>query len=139
MQARQLIEKMKISQPTLSRALRQLGDDLVRFGAGPSIQYALRDTWRRFRSAPVHRITDEGRVQPLGELIPVRPDGFVMVQTDNVSLHSDGLPWWLFDMRPQGYLGRAWASTHAVGLGLAANPEQWSDADVVRALLAQGS
>lgn len=61
-----------------------------------------------------------------------------MVQTDNVSLHSDGLPWWLFDMRPQGYLGRAWASTHAVGLGLAANPEQWSDADVVRALLAQG-
>ena len=37
MQARQLIEKMKISQPTLSRALRQLGDDLVRFGAGPSI------------------------------------------------------------------------------------------------------
>ena len=138
MQARQLIEKMNISQPTLSRALRQLGDDLVRFGAGPSIQYALRDTWRRFSSAPVYRITGEGRVQPLGELIPVRPDGFVMVQTDNVSLHSNGLPWWLFDMRPQGYLGRAWASTHAVGLGLAANPEQWSDADVVRALLAQG-
>jgi hypothetical protein len=61
-----------------------------------------------------------------------------MVQTNNVSLHSDGLPWWLFDMRPQGYLGRAYASTYAADLGLPANPEQWADSDVVRALLAHG-
>ena len=61
-----------------------------------------------------------------------------MVQADHKSFHSDGLPWWLFDMRPQGYLGRAYASTYASGLGLPANPEQWADADVVRALLAQG-
>jgi hypothetical protein len=32
-----------------------------------------------------------------------------MVQADGVALHSDRLPWWLFDMRPQGYLGRACA------------------------------
>ena len=138
MQSRQMTEKMDISQPTLSRVLRTLGEEIVRFGAGPSIQYALHDTWRGFRSAPIYRISDEGRVRPLGELIPVRPEGFVMMQSDNVSLHSDGLPWWLFDMRPQGYLGRAYASKYAAGLGLAANPEQWSDADVVRALLAQG-
>lgn len=55
-----------------------------------------------------------------------------------MSLHSDGLPWWLFDMRPQGHLGRAYASTYAAELGLSANPEQWADADVIRALLAQG-
>ncbi|OAT32387.1 hypothetical protein M975_1522 [Buttiauxella brennerae ATCC 51605] len=61
-----------------------------------------------------------------------------MVQTDSVSLYSDGLPWWLFDMRPQGYLGRAYASTYAAELALPANPEQWADADVVRALLAHG-
>nr|WP_159466226.1 type II toxin-antitoxin system HipA family toxin YjjJ [Scandinavium goeteborgense] len=136
--ARQLIEKMSISQPTLSRALKDIGDDIVRVGAGPSIQYVLRDAFRGFRSAPIYRITEDGRVRSLGELIPVRPAGFVMVQTDNVSLHSDGLPWWLFDMRPQGYLGRAYASTYAAGLGLSANPEQWEDADVLRALLAHG-
>lgn len=61
-----------------------------------------------------------------------------MVQTNNVSLYSDGLPWWLFDMRPQGYLGRAYASTYAADLGLSANPEQWDDSDVVKALLAHG-
>lgn len=138
MTARQLIEKLGISQPTLSRAVNSLGDEIIRIGAGPSIQYALRDAWRGFNSAPIYRISDEGRVKPLGELIPVRPDGFVMQQNDKVSLHSDGLPWWLFDMRPQGYLGRAYASTYAAGLGLPANPEQWTDSEVVRALLAQG-
>lgn len=136
--ARQLIEIMNISQPTMSRALKSLDDDIVRIGAGPSIQYALRDAYRGFRSAPIYHITDEGRVKPLGELIPVRPGGFVMVQTNNESRHSDGLPWWLFDMRPQGYLGRAYASAYAVELGLPANPEQWADADVIRALLAHG-
>lgn len=61
-----------------------------------------------------------------------------MVQTDGVAIHSDGLPWWLFDMRPQGYLGQAYASRHAAGLGLPANPELWGDAEVIRALLAHG-
>lgn len=136
--SRQLTEIMGISQPTLSRALKVFGDDIVRIGAGPSIQYALRDISRGFRPAPIYRITEEGRVKPLGELVPVRPHGFVMMQTDNVSVHSDGLPWWLFDMRPQGYLGRAYASTYAAELGLPMNPEQWDDADVVKALLAHG-
>lgn len=61
-----------------------------------------------------------------------------MVQDDGVTLHSHGLPWWLFDMRPQGYLGRAYASTHAAALGLPANPEHWQDGEVLRALVAHG-
>ena len=88
--------------------------------------------------APIFCVNDEGQVQALGTFVPVRPEGFVMVQADGAALHSDGLPWWLFDMRPQGYLGRANASAHAAGLGLPPNPEHWRDADVVRALLAHG-
>ncbi|MDD3484964.1 MAG: hypothetical protein PHT68_18685, partial [Azovibrio restrictus] len=61
-----------------------------------------------------------------------------MVQTDGTTLHSDGLPWWLSDMRPQGYLGRAYASAHATSLGLPTNPERWNDTEVIRALLAHG-
>jgi hypothetical protein len=129
---------MGISQPTISRAMKALGDEVVRIGTGPSIHYVLRDAFRGFSSAPIYRITEEGQVKPLGRLIPVYPDGFVMEQTDNVCLHSDGLPWWLFDMRPQGYLGRAYASRYSSELGLPANPENWADADVIRALLAHG-
>lgn len=138
MAARQIVEKTGISQPTVSRALAALGDEVVRIGSGSAIHYALRDTARGFASAPVFQVSDEGLIRALGTLVPVRPDGFVMVQADGVTLHSDGLPWWLFDMRPQGYLGRAYASTHAAGLGLPANPEYWSDTEVIRALLAHG-
>lgn len=136
--ARQLVEKTGISQPTVSRALAVLADEVVRIGAGPAIQYALRDAGRAAVAAPVFRVSDEGQIRELGRLQPVRPSGFVMLQADGVTLHSDGLPWWLFDMRPQGYLGRAYAAAHAAGLGLPANPERWSDADVLQALLAQG-
>lgn len=135
---RELTDIMGISQPTVSRALKALGDEIVRIGAGPSIQHALRDAFRGFHSAPIYRITEEGQIRSLGKLIPVYPAGFVMEQTDKVSIHSDGLPWWLFDMRPQGYLGRAFASTYSVELGLSSNPEDWADADVIRALLAHG-
>ena len=129
---------MGISQPTISRAIKALGDEVVRIGAGPSIHYVLRDAHRGFSSAPIYRITEEGKVKPLGRLVPVYPEGFVMEQTDNVCLHSDGLPWWLFDMRPQGYLGRAYASRFSSELDLPANPQIWSDSDVIRALLAHG-
>lgn len=135
---RQLTDIMGISQPTISRAMKALGDEVVRIGTGPSIHYVLRDAFRGFSSAPIYRITEEGQIKPLGRLIPVYPDGFVMEQTDNVCLHSDGLPWWLFDMRPQGYLGRAYASRYSSELGLPANPENWADSDVIRALLAHG-
>lgn len=135
---RQLVEKAGISQPTVSRSLAALGNEVLRIGSGPSIRYALRDNSRGFAAAPIFRVSEDGVIRELGTLIPVRPDGFVMVQADGVSRHSDGLPWWLFDMRPQGYLGRAYASTHATALGLPANPEYWSDAEVIRALLSQG-
>ncbi|MGE9715838.1 type II toxin-antitoxin system HipA family toxin YjjJ, partial [Escherichia coli] len=61
-----------------------------------------------------------------------------MEQVDNVNRYSEGLPWWLFDMRPQGYLGRAYAATYSAELGLPHNPDSWSDTDIIRALIAHG-
>jgi hypothetical protein len=82
---------------------------VLRLGAGPAIHYALRDTSRSQLAVPVYRVSDAGQIRELGRLLPVRPEGFVMQQADGVCLHSAGLPWWLDDMRPQGYLGRAYA------------------------------
>lgn len=99
--ARQLIESIGISQPTLSRALTELGDEVVRIGAARSIQYTLRDSTRGLPDIPIYRVDEEGRIRQLGTLIPVRPEGFVMRQENGVALHSDGSPWWLLDMRPR--------------------------------------
>lgn len=136
--ASQLYEIIEVSQPTISRALSELGDEIVRIGAARSIQYALRDNKRDLPDIPVYRVDAEGRIQQLGILIAVRREGFVMRQDDGKTLHSDGLPWWLFDMRPQGYLGRAYAARYGVELGLPENPKYWADAHVLRALLAHG-
>jgi len=129
---------MGLSQPTISRALSELSNDIVRIGAARSIQYVLRDTLRGLPDIPVYRVDVEGRIRRLGTLSPVRPDGFVMTQEDGVTLHSDGLPWWLFDMRPQGYLGHAYAARHGAELGLPQRLVEWTDTHVLRALLAHG-
>lgn len=136
--ARQLSESMDISQPTVSRAIAELGDDIVRIGAARSIRYALRDTVRGLPDIPIYRVDAEGRISPLGTLVPVRPEGFVMYQIDGTTLHSEGLPWWLMDMRPQGFLGRAHAARHGAALGLPARLADWNDTHALRALLAHG-
>lgn len=135
---RQLIERMGISQPTLSRSINDLEDEIVRLGAARSIQYALRDIVRGIPDVPVFRVDAAGMVRELGTLIPVRPEGFVMRQADGVSLYSEGLPWWLSDMRPQGYLGRAYAARHGAHLGLPPRLGDWSDSHCLRALLMHG-
>lgn len=136
--ASQLIESIGVSQPTLSRELRKLGDEIVRTGAAQSIQYTLRDATRGLPDIPIYRVDPEGRLHVLGNLVPVRPEGFVMHQENGVSLHSDGLPWWLSDMRPQGYLGRAYAARHGAALGLPERLTDWTDTHALRALLAHG-
>jgi hypothetical protein len=135
---RQLAETIGVSQPTISRALRALGDEIVRIGAARSIHYTLRDTVRGLSDIPIYRVDSEGRIGKLGILVPVRPEGFVMCQENGVTLHSDGLPWWLFDMRPQGYLGRAYAARHGVELGLPGRLNEWTDTHSLRALLVHG-
>lgn len=138
MTATQLLEKLGISQPTISRALAKLGDEIVTFGATRPIHYALRDNRRRLSDIPIYRVNTEGQIRKLGTLSPVRPDGFVMRQEDGKTLHSDGLPWWLFDMRPQGYLGRAYVARYGVELGLPDRLNDWTDRHVLQALLVHG-
>ena len=135
---RQLLSELGTSQSTLSRLLTRLGPEVVRLGAARALQYALRDRHRGLEEVPVYRINTAGQIHRLGVLIPVRPDGFVMQQDDGVGLHSDGLPWWLLDMRPQGFLGRAYAHRHAAALGLPTQIQHWSDTDALRALLLHG-
>ena len=93
--AKQLVDNIGVSQPTTSRALAALGDDVVRLGAARSIQYALRDRNRGFGDLPVYRVDADGLISHIGELVPVRPEGYVMFRTSGEAVYSEGLPWWL--------------------------------------------
>ena len=104
-----------------------MGDEVVRIGAARSIQYLLRDRSRGFVDLPVYRVDAEGRLQRLGVLIPVRPDGYVMRRDDGQQLHSEGMPWWLL---------RLAALTRGEAVDLATLEEALSVQEIVERILA---
>ena len=134
----QLAKGLGISQPTVSRALATMAGEVMQVGQKKGSRYVLRDTGRGFGDVPVFRVDEHGKLTELGVLTPVRPDGFVFTQADGLQMHSDGLPWWLLDMLPQGYLGRAYAAHHGATLGLPSNLKEWTDNHALRALLVHG-
>jgi hypothetical protein len=89
-----------------------LRDEVIEIGAGRSIRYAWRENSRGLAQLSIHQINSIGKIKTLGILAPVKSDGFVMQMIDGQHVHFDRLPWWLLDMRPQGYLGRAHATRY---------------------------
>ena len=138
MPAEALRASLDVSRPTLARALAAMASEIVTLGAARATRYALRDNFRGIADIAVFSVNASGKIETLGRLCPVRPDGFVMVGVDGTTVHYEGLPWWLIDMRPQGFLGRAYAHQHANGLGLPPDVRHWSDTDALRALLSNG-
>lgn len=88
---------------------------------------------------PIYRIDSHGQLTRQG-VIRVTPPGLFVIQQDDggESLTSQGLPWWLLDMRPQGFMGRSFAARHGAALGLSASINEWSDRQALHALLQQG-
>ena len=134
----QMAKDLGISQPTVSRALAAMAGEVMQVGQKKGSRYVLRDTGRGFGDVPVFRVDALSKLHELGVLSPVRPDGFVFTQADGLQVHSDGLPWWLLDLLPQGYLGRAYAAHHGATLGLPSNLKEWTDNHALRALLVHG-
>lgn len=120
------------SQPSISRQLQQLGSALLRTGQGRHTRYYLRRALPGLQASelPLYRISEIGHASLLGQLIPVYPYGYLLRDESHSLTYHPGLPWWLVDMRPQGFIGRNFARQH----GLAANPDDWSDDDALRAL-----
>ena len=122
-----------ISAATLSRTLRRMADEVIKIGRGRATRYARRGG----EDMPVYRIDEAGEVQRLGQLAAVAGGGYVMQQAQG-NVYSDGLPWWLNDMRPQGYLGRAWVQQHGDALDLPPRLADWQDGHILRALMQAG-
>lgn len=141
--ARALYERLDVSQPTLSRLIGQLGESILRFGKARQTQYALRRKIGAHTTFPLYRVSPSGDLEQWGALHPVMPEGY-LVETWATHLHEtrsevhSGLPWYLQDMRPQGFLGRSFARFHGPVLGLPVDPNRWSDDQTLLALANTG-
>lgn len=127
-----------LSQPSLSRAIRSLEPDVLMVGRARATTYALR---RRIedvpREIPLYEVGDG--VRRLAILHPVAPRGlYVEAQVpDAQSGWFDDLPWFMHDLRPQGYLGRMLPTRHP-DLGHPSDVRLWSSDQVLRYLVAHG-
>jgi hypothetical protein len=145
--SRAIIGELGISSATLTRIVVGLGPSIERIGAARSTRYALRRPVRNFGSEwPVYRISDSGRPQTWGTLRALHR-GFRFVPGERAPTwmareYQDGifpgLPFFLQDVRPQGYLGRAIALEAAPRLGVPADVRLWSEDDVLSYFLTDG-
>jgi DNA-binding Lrp family transcriptional regulator len=132
----ELQAQLGVSQPTVSRAMAPLiqSGRVQKVGAARKQRYVLPRTVRDVgRSIPVMRIDAQGQPSPFARLVPLASGAVWVDEEDGLSKRFDGLPWFLDDIRPQGFMGRTFAHSHPE-LQLGNDPRYWSDDDILRAL-----
>jgi hypothetical protein len=96
---------------------------------------------------PLFRVDQFGQISAFGDLITLDGPGSRLRPMPAVGWLRDefsqgvfpGLPWFLDDQRPQGFLGRLLARSMSRELGFPSNIDLWSDYDVlIGALLLNG-
>lgn len=144
-----LAQALGVSIPTVHRLLAQLGDGrLLSAGRARRTRYALRRPLRGLLGElPVYEIDGTGQARLLAPLALLQPQGYRLdlagtrwpVPDEARDGWWPGLPYPLYDMRPQGYMGRLFARHEHRALGVAPDPQAWSDDDIVHVLAQRGS
>jgi len=99
----------KISQPTLSRMLSLIKDKLLIIGKAQDTKYAVcRKIEGTATPISIYEIGEDGSSRLLGVLHALAPQGFYfegkIQETKSAFFHD--LPYFLNDLRPNGFLGR---------------------------------
>ncbi len=138
-----------LSQSTVARQLRGMGDSVVSLQNGRSIRYAA--TCNAFGGndkLPLSRVDAHGNTVLIAYIRPLSHGGFfvepvtdippLLLGEDKDGLYDD-LPYFLFDLRPQGFLGRQIAQEMASQSDDFPNdPRNWSTNHIGRYLLSNG-
>jgi hypothetical protein len=140
--AAELMQALRVSQTTISRALRDLERQqrVVRIGSTRGARYALRRPIAQIGSQwPLYRIDAEGAPHELGAMTAIERDSFVMRDGPaRIAGTFQGFPYYLQDARPAGFLGRGVPST-CPEFGLPARVNDWTDEHVLIYLTQRGS
>lgn len=146
--AADLAAQIGVSVSTLHRLLQEQGAAVIGTGKARRARYALRRPLRgELAELPAYEIDADGRAELLAHLSLVYPQGSnLMLPSERWPVPDtardgwwDGLPYPLYDMRPQGYMGRQLARAEHRRFGVSANCDEWSDDDVVHVLSRVGS
>lgn len=142
-------QKLGVSRSTLMRAVHALGDQIVSLGLARKTSYAARRSVRG-NATPImlYRIDESGTPHEAAVLYPLHTKGCALkfLEPTPWPLEDamqegwfDGIPYFLDDMRPQGFLGRHFAKNHAEVLTVSPDPQRWSEDDILYALSLLGT
>jgi hypothetical protein len=130
--------RLGVSQPTLSRLVRLTMPHVLAIGRGKATCYGLlRELPGVGSRLPIYRVTTEGKVIRYAELLCLYGGRTVFRGADGGEALYDDLPWFIDDMRPQGFLGRLFARSLQVP-GIPDDPRQWSADHTLLALSGHG-
>ena len=136
----ELQTRLGLSQPTVSRALSALVKKgrLLKVGAARSQQYLLpRHIEGVGSQIGMVRVDTQGRVSPFARMVALPGGRFWVNEADGLTQLHDGLPWFLDDMRPQGFMGQTFVQNHPE-LSLPADLRHWNDDHALKAMVLAG-
>lgn len=140
---------LSVSQPTVSRALAAFPPGrLHRIGRGRNSRYALHQRFEGLGSHwPLYQIDEHAVVSQIGELHALQGGRWHVDQTApwhtlRGALFADGIfpgwPWFLDDLRPQGFLGRLFARQFSAEYHTPDDPRLWAPEHILAALIRKG-
>lgn len=134
----QMAAQLGVSADSVQRMLREQG--ALHWGRARASRHALPRALRgSLEPLPLYAVNEVGQAQRLGTLQLLRPEGSLLCWQDSAPWLCAGLPYPLYDLAPQGYLGRQFARAHALLLGLPPDPRAWGDDDIAWGLSRAGA
>lgn len=140
-----------VDRSRVSRAVSALAPHIIRLGTTRGATYALRRPIRNLGDTfPIRRIDTTGRAHDWAELTSLH-GGWRLTWANSSQAPAwageicslggfcEGFPFFLTELRPQGFLGRAVGRTLPPSLGLSTDPREWpTDVDTLVYLTAEG-
>lgn len=147
--ASDMAASLRVNRSTITRTLADLGNQVTSLGATRRTRYALRRKIRNLSPEwPVYRIDPSGQAHLWSILTvfhgawhlswPAQAPAWTPLISDPDGL-CQGFPFFLSDIRPQGFLGRAIARRLSTSHLLPDNPTHWSDDDTLLFLATAGT
>lgn len=131
--SRELARRTGLSQATVSRTLSAMADAIC-IGAGRGARFGLlRTIGNHGHHWSIYRVIETGELRRLGTLSALEADNWLVEFETPEPLYSktlrngisEGWPWFLDDLRPQGFMGRAFAQQYHRQLGASADLTFW--------------
>src|SRR5438046_3194930 len=112
--AQDLQRRLGLEARSFFRLARRTGQEVLRYGHTRRAKYAATRTVPRLGSTlPLFGVGEDEAVTLIANVHLLHGNGTVVEWAHGRVTEHDDVPWFLYDVRPQGFLGRSFVSRHA--------------------------